>query len=133
MISPLLANIYLHYVLNLWARLWSKRHARCDVIFVRYADDSMVGFRTKVEAQQFLMQLQEQLARFGLSLNASKTRLVEFGRFTVTNRRKRGLSRPETFDFLDFIDCCSVNRRGDFQALRMKPKKAYACDDPCDP
>ena len=90
-ISPLLANIYLHYVLDLWARQWRQRHARGDVIIVRYADDSVVGFRTKVQAQQFLVQLQERLARFGLSLNASKTRLIEFGRFAARNRRKRGL------------------------------------------
>lgn len=101
-ISPLLANIYLHYALDLWARQWRERHARGDVIFVRYADDSVVGFRTKVQAQQFLVQLQDRLARFGLSLNASKTRLIEFGRFAVMNRRKRGLRKPETFDFLGF-------------------------------
>jgi len=94
----LLANIYLHYVLDLWARQWRQRHARGDVIVVRYADDSVVGFRTKVQAQQFLVQLQERLARFGLSLNASKKRLIEFGRFAVMSRRKRGLRKPETFD-----------------------------------
>lgn len=101
-ISPLLANIYLHYVLDLWARRGRQRHARGDVILGRYADDSVVGFRTKVQVQQFLVQLQERLARFGLSLNASKTRLIESGRFAVTNRRKRGLRKPETFDFLGF-------------------------------
>ena len=122
-ISPLLANIYLHYVLDLWARQWRERHARGDVIVVRYADDSVVGFRTKVQAQQFLVQLQERLARFGLSLNALKTRLIEFGRFAVTNRRKRGLRKPETFDFLGFTHCCSVSRRGDFQVLRLTVKK----------
>ncbi|WP_408637299.1 reverse transcriptase domain-containing protein [Pseudomonas lactucae] len=94
----MLANIYLHYVLDLWARQWRQRHARGDVIVVRYADDSVVGFRTKVQAQQFLVQLQERLARFGLSLNASKKRLIEFGRFAVMSRRKRGLRKPETFD-----------------------------------
>jgi hypothetical protein len=122
-ISPLLANIYLHYVLDLWARQWRERHARGDVIVVRYADDSVVGVRTKVLAQQFLVQLQKRLARFGLSLNASKTRLIEFGRFTVTNRRKRGVRKPETFDFLGFTHCCSVSRRGDFQVLRLTVKK----------
>lgn len=91
MISPLLANIYLHYVLDLWVRQWRQRHARGDVIVVRYADDSVVGFRTQWQAQQFLVQLQERLAKFGLSLNASKTRLIEFGRFAAGNRRKRGL------------------------------------------
>ncbi|WP_256558222.1 reverse transcriptase domain-containing protein [Pseudomonas sp. S3E12] len=117
MISPLLANIYLHYVLDPWARQWRQRHARGDVIVVRYADDSVVGFRTKVQAQQFLVQLQERFARFGLWLNASKTRLIEFGRFAVMSRRKRGLRKPETFDFLGFTHCCSVSRRGDFQVL----------------
>ncbi len=122
-IAPLLANIYLHYVLDLWARQWRERHARGDVIVVRYADDSVVGFRTKVQAQQFLVQLQERLARFGLSLNAWKTRLIEFGRFAVMDRRKRGLRKPETFDFLGFTHCCSVSRRGDFQVLRLTVKK----------
>ena len=106
-ISPLLANIYLHYVLDLWARQWRQRHARGDVIVVRYADDSVVGFRTQWQAQQFLVQLQERLARFGLLLNASKTRLIEFGRFAARNRRKRGLGKPETFDFLGFTHCAA--------------------------
>ncbi|WP_187330192.1 group II intron reverse transcriptase/maturase [Pseudomonas fluorescens] len=122
-ISPLLANIYLHYVLDLWARQWRQRHARGDVIIVRYADDSVVGFRTKVQAQQFLVQLQERLAKFGLSLNASKTRLIEFGRFAARNRRKRGLGKPQAFDFLGFTHCCSTNRNGGFQILRLTVKK----------
>lgn len=122
-ISPLLANIYLHYVLDLWARQWRQRHARGDVIIVRYADDSVVGFRTKVQAQQFLVQLQERLARFGLSLNASKTRLIEFGRFAARNRRKLGLGKPEAFDFLGFTHCCSTNRSDGFQVLRLTVKK----------
>ncbi|MHC8361916.1 reverse transcriptase domain-containing protein [Pseudomonas sp. LS2P72] len=122
-ISPLLANIYLHYVLDLWTRQWRQRHARGDVIVVRYADDSVVGFRAQWQAQQFLVQLQERLARFGLSLNASKTRLIEFGRFAARNRRKRGLGKPETFDFLGFTHCCSTNRSGGFQILRLTVKK----------
>jgi len=122
-ISPLLANIYHHYALDLWARQWRERQALGDVIFVRYADDSVVGFWTKVQAHQFVVQLQERLARFGLSLNASKTGLIEFGRFAVMNRRKRGLRKPETFDFLGFTNCCSVSRRGDFQVLRLTVKK----------
>lgn len=100
------------------------------MVIVRYADDSVVGFRTKVQTQQFLMQLQERLARFGLSLNASKTRLIEFGRFAVMNRRKRGLRKPETFDFLGLTHRCSVSRRGDFQVLRLtvflSTKNVYA-------
>jgi len=122
-ISPLLANIYLHYVLDLWARQWRQRHARGDVIIVRYADDSVVGLRTKVQAQQFLVQLQERLVKFGLSLNASKTRLVEFGRFAARNSRKRGLGKPQVFDFLGFTHCCSTNRNGGFQILRLTVKK----------
>ncbi len=122
-ISPLLANIYLHYVLDLWARQWRERHAHGDVIVVRYADDSVVGFRTQWQAQQFLVLLQERLARFGLSLNASKTRLIEFGRFAASNRRKRGLGKPETFDFLGFTHCCGTNRSGGFQILRLTVKK----------
>jgi len=122
-VSPLRANIYLHYVLDLWARQWRQRHARGDVIIVRYADDSVVGFRTKVQAQQFLVQLQDRLAKFGLSLNASKTRLIEFGRFAARNRRKRGLGKPQTFDFLGFTHCCSTNRNGGFQILRLTVKK----------
>ncbi|MDZ4324554.1 MAG: recombinase family protein [Pseudomonas sp.] len=122
-ISPLLANIYLHYSLDLWTRQWRERHARGDVIVVRYADDSVVGFRTQWQAQQFLVQLQERLAKFGLSLNASKTRLIEFGRFAARNRRKRGLGKPETFDLLGFTHCCSTNRSGGFQILRLTVKK----------
>lgn len=122
-LSPLLANIYLHYVLDLWARQWRERHARGDVIVVRYADDCVVGFRTKVQAQQFLAQLQERLARFGLSLNASKTRLIDLDRFAVINRRKLGLGKPETFDFLGITQFCSVSRRSDFQVLRLTVKK----------
>ena len=101
-LSPLLANICLHYVLDRWIRQWREQHARGDVIVVRYADDSVVGFRTQWQAKQFLVQLQERLAKFGLSLNASKTRLIEFGRFAARNRSKRGLGKPETFDFLGF-------------------------------
>jgi RNA-directed DNA polymerase len=122
-ISPLLANIYLHYVLDLWARQWRHRHARGDMVVVRYADDSVVGFRKQSQAQQFLAQLQERLARFGLSLNAAKTRLIEFGRFAIGKRRRRGLGKPETFDFLGFTHCCSTKRNGDFQVLRLTVKK----------
>lgn len=122
-ISPLLANIYLHYVLDLWARQWRQRHARGEMIVVRYADDSVVGFRTQWQAQRFLAQLQERMARFGLSLNASKTRLIEFGRFAVKNRRRQGLGKPEMFDFLGFTHCCSTNRSGGFQILRLTVKK----------
>lgn len=122
-ISPLLANIYLHCAHHLWARQWRQRRARGDVIVVRCADGSVVGFMTKVQAQQFLVQLQERLANFGLSLNASKTRLIEFGRFGARSRRKPGLGKPETFDFLGFTHCCSTNRNGGFQILRLTVKR----------
>ena len=84
---------------------------------------TVVGFGTKSQAQQFLKQLRERLARFGLTLNASKTRLIEFGRFAARNRRKRGLGKPETFDFLSFTHCCSINRSGGVQILRLTVKK----------
>ena len=122
-ISPLLANIYLHYVMDLWVRQWRQRHAHGEMIAVRYADDSVVGFRTQWLARRFLEQLQKRLAKFGLSLNASKTRLIEFGRFAVFNRRKRGLGKPETFDFLGFTHCCDTTRSGEFQVLRLTVKK----------
>lgn len=93
------------------------------MIVVRYADDSVVGFRTQWQAQRFLVQLQERMARFGLSLNASKTRLIEFGRFAVKNCRRQGLSKPQTFDFLGFTHCCSTHRNGRFQILRLTVKK----------
>ncbi len=96
---------------------------RGDMVVVRYADDSVVGFRKQWQAQQFLVQLQERLARFDLSLNAAKTRLIEFGRFAIGKRRRRALGKPETFDFLGFTHCCSTKRNGDFQVLRLTVKK----------
>ncbi|WP_244542136.1 reverse transcriptase domain-containing protein [Azotobacter beijerinckii] len=110
-------------MLDLWARQWRQRYARSDVIVVRYADDSVVGFRAQWQAQRVLMQLQERLTRFGLSLNASKTRLTEFGCFAVQNRRPQELGKPETVDFLGFTHCCSTNRSGGFQILRLTVKK----------
>ena len=127
-ISPLLANIYLHYVLDLWARQWRQRHARGDVIIVRYADDSVVGLRTKVQAQQFLVQLQERLVKFGLSLNASKTRLVEFGRFAARNSRKRGLGKPQVFDFLGFAHGCKYQQKRWLSNTANDGQKANASD-----
>jgi hypothetical protein len=93
------------------------------VIIVRYADDSVVGFRAKVQAQQFLVQLQERLVSFDLSLRASKTRLIEFGRFVARNRSKRGLGKPRAFDFVGCTHCCSANRNGGLQILRLMVKK----------
>jgi RNA-directed DNA polymerase len=122
-ISPLLANIYLHYALDLWVHRWRKTQASGDVIVVRYADDSVFGFENKETAQQFLQDLQERLARFGLCLHPDKTRLIEFGRFAAHKRRKRKQGRPETFDFLGFTHCCGNTRKGGFRLLRLTVKK----------
>ena len=122
-VSPLLANIYLHYVLDLWAHQWRKKHAAGDVILVRYADDSVFGFEDKKSAQRFLQAMSERFVKFGLTLNLGKTRLVEFGRFAVVDRQRRGQGRPETFDFLGFTHCCGVDRRGRFQLVRLTAKK----------
>ena len=101
-ISPLLANIYLHYVFDLWAQQWRKRHAQGHVILVRFADDIVVGFEHKADAERFRTELTERMARFALTLNQQKTRLIEFGRFAAANRKRRGLGKPESFNFLGF-------------------------------
>jgi RNA-directed DNA polymerase len=122
-ISPLLANIYLHYVLDIWAHHWRKQHATGDVIVIRYADDSVLGFQFEGEAKRFLKAMQERLGKFGLVLHPQKTRLIEFGRYADERRRRRGLGRPETFDFLGFTHCCSKNRNGTYKILRLTVKK----------
>ncbi|MGW3473747.1 reverse transcriptase domain-containing protein, partial [Saccharopolyspora sp. NPDC000995] len=101
-VSPLLANVYLHYALDLWADWWRSHHAHGEVIIVRWADDFIVGFEYRRDAERFLGELRERFAKFGLELHPDKTRLIEFGRFAAGNRRKRGLGKPETFDFLGF-------------------------------
>ncbi len=101
-ISPLLANVYLHYVFDLWAQQWRKRHARGDVLIVRYADDVVLGFQHRSDAERFQRDLVQRLATFRLGLNAEKTRLIRFGRFAAQQRKERGLGRPETFQFLGF-------------------------------
>ena len=120
-ISPLLANVYLHYVHDLWVHQWRQRCATGDVIVVRYADDSIVGFEHRHEAEQFLADLKERLARFGLNLHPEKTRLIEFGRYAIANRRARGLGKPETFDFLGFKHYCGTRRDGGGFVLGRKP------------
>jgi RNA-directed DNA polymerase len=110
-ISPLLANIYLHYTLDLWAEQWRRRQATGDMVIVRYADDSITGFQHRQDAERFLLDLQERLARFALSLHPDKTRLIEFGRFAAGSRRRRGDDRPETFDFLGFTHFCDRRRK----------------------
>ena len=118
-ISPLLANIYLHYVLDLWAHRWREKHAFGDVILVRYADDFVMGFQHRAEAERFLEALREQLRKFGLELHPEKTRLIEFGRFAVENRKQRGEGKPETFNFLGFTHICGTTRTtGQFTVRR---------------
>jgi RNA-directed DNA polymerase len=117
-ISPLLANIYLHYVLDLYAERWRRREAAGDMIIVRYADDFIVGFQHESDAKRFLDALRERLAEFALSLHPEKTRLIEFGRYAAQNRKRRGLGKPETFNFLGFIFICGKSRRGGFLIKR---------------
>jgi len=122
-ISPLLANIYLHYCFDQWIHAWRKAPGRGCVIAIRYADDSVVGFEKKETAQQFLVQFRERLGKFGLTLHPDKTRLIEFGRFAAERRRNRGDGKPDTFDFLGFTHCCGQDRRGHFQVIRLTVKK----------
>jgi group II intron reverse transcriptase/maturase len=117
-ISPLLANVYLHYVFDLWAKQWRRRHAQGDVIMVRYADDIVVGFEHQADAERFMAEMRARLAEFALTLHAAKTRLVEFGRHAAKNRRARGLGKPETFNFLGFTHISGRSRKGDFQLKR---------------
>jgi group II intron reverse transcriptase/maturase len=117
-ISPLLANVYLHYVLDLWAERWRRREATGDMIIVRYADDFIVGFQHEADARRFLDTMRDRLQEFALSLHPEKTRLIEFGRLAAENRKRRGLGKPETFTFLGFIFICSKTRRGKFQIKR---------------
>lgn len=122
-ISPLLSNIYLHYVQDLWAQQWRQRHATGQVTLVRYADDSVAGFERKDDAQRYLAALQERMAKFGLALHPDKTRLIEFGRYAQKNRTRRGQGKPETFDFLGFTHYCGKNRKGWFAIGRVTVKK----------
>ena len=120
-ISPLLANIYLHYVYDLWVHQWRQRCATGDVVVVRYADDTIVGFEHRHEAEQFLVDLKARLVRFGLALHPDKTRLIEFGRSAIKNRLARGLGKPESFDFLGFTHYCATRRSGSGFVLGRKP------------
>ena len=121
--SPLLANVYLHYVFDLWADQWRRRHARGDVILVRFADDYVAGFEHRDDAERFLADLRERFAEFNLELADEKTRLIEFGRFAVQRRKERGLGRPETFDFLGFTHCCAKTQNGRFLLKRITISK----------
>ncbi len=122
-VSPLLANVYLHYVFDLWVEAWRKKVARGDVIVVRYADDLVVGFESRAEAQRFLEDFRERLAKFGLELHAEKTRLIQFGRFAAQDRKQRGEGKPETFTFLGFTHYCGKRRNGAFIVWRVTAKK----------
>jgi len=117
-ISPLLANIYLHYVFDLWAVRWRRREATGDMIIVRYADDFIVGFQHESDARRFLDEMRERLQEFALSLHPEKTRLIEFGRFAAERCKRRGLGKPETFNFLGFTFICGKTRAGKFQVKR---------------
>jgi len=121
-ISPLLANIYLHYALDLWAQQWRQRHARGNLIIVRYADDVIVGLEHAADAERFLAGMHERLKQFALELHPEKTRLIEFGRYAAQNRERRGKGKPETFAFLGFTHICGKSRKGDFQ-LRRKTRR----------
>lgn len=122
-VSPLLGNVYLHYVFDLWAHDWRRRHAHGDVVIVRYADDFVVGFQRQRDAEQFLTDLRERFARFGLELAADKTRLIEFGRYAARHRQGAGLGRPETFAFLGLTHMCATTRNGGFMLRRVTDAK----------
>jgi len=122
-ISPLLANIYLHYVFDLWAQAWRKTQAHGDVVVVRFADDFIAGFQQRQDAERFLEELKRRFAKFGLELHPEKTRLIEFGRYAAQNRRKRGEGKPETFDSLGLTHICGRSRKGWFTVVRHTKRK----------
>lgn len=126
-ISPLLANIYLHYTLNQWVQYWRKQYANGDVVIVRYSDDFVLGFQYRHEAERFLVSLKARLNQFGLALNPEKTRLIEFGRFAAENRRKRGEGKPEPFDFLGFTHICGKIRKSRRFIIWRKTIKKRLC------
>jgi group II intron reverse transcriptase/maturase len=123
-ISPILANVYLHYVFDLWANRWRQEKASGDVLMVRYADDLVLGFEYEGEARSFLAEMRERLQMFGLSLHPEKTRLIQFGRWAINDRKRQGLGKPETFDFLGFTHFCTTSRkRGSFVIGRRTIRK----------
>jgi RNA-directed DNA polymerase len=124
-ISPLLANVYLHYVFDLWVEAWRKKVAEGELIVVRYADDLVVGFEHRAEAERFLREFRERLAKFGLELHPDKTRLIEFGRFARASRQGRGEGEPESFAFLGFTHTCGTNSRGHFTIWRQTVRKRW--------
>src|ERR1700694_3848262 len=125
-ISPLLANIYLHYVFDLWAARWRRREATGDMVIVRYADDIVVGFEHEADGRRFLDMMRERLAEFALTLHPEKTRLIACGRLPAAHRAELGLGKPETFDFLGFTHICGRTRQGRFQ-IRRKSRRDRRC------
>ena len=122
--SPLLANVYLHYVFDLWVQAWRRKHAHGDMIVVRFADDIVLGFQVKSDADQFRMELAERMRKFNLELHPEKTRLLEFGPFAIDNRQRRGEGKPETFNFLGFTHICIKKRsNGMYTVLRQTIRK----------
>ena len=121
--SPLLANIYLHYVLDLWVQQWRKRQAHGDVIIVRYADDFVIGFEHLWEAERFQGELRARLQKFSLEMHAEKTRLIEFGRYANERRAERGLGKAETFDFLGFTHMGAETKAGKYLVKRGTVRK----------
>ena len=122
-VSPLLANVYLHYVFDLWVEQWRRKSAQGDMIVVRYADDAVLGFEHRRGAEVFLEQLRERMRKFGLELHPEKTRLIEFGRFAEENRKRRGEGKPDTFDFLGFTHMCGKARKGGWFKIRRQTIK----------
>jgi len=122
-ISPLLANIYLHYVFDLWVDAWRRKCAQGEVMVIRYADDNVLGFQHRAEADRFLEDLRERLRKFGLELHPDKTRRIEFGQFAERNRNRRGEGKPETFDFLGFTHISGKKRDGNFVVKRKTISK----------
>lgn len=117
-ISSLLANVFLHYTLDLWVKQWRSRHARGEVYIVRYSDDFVMGFQYRSDAEQFQAELKERLAKFSLEMHEGKTNLIEFGRFAIENRKEHGEGKPETFDFLGFTHICTKKKNGRFTIYR---------------
>jgi group II intron reverse transcriptase/maturase len=122
-VSPLLANIYLHYVFDLWAQQWGRRHARGNLVIARYADDFVVGFEYERDAERFTQELHARVEKFALQLHPDKTRLLMFGPFAAERMKRRRLGRPETFDFLGFTHISGRTRNGKFLLLRRTVRK----------
>jgi group II intron reverse transcriptase/maturase len=122
-VSPLLANIYLHYVLDIWAEWWRSKWAKGDIVIVRYADDSVLGFQYRSDAEKFMDELRQRFGKFNLKFHEDKTRLIEFGRFATKSRERRGEGKPESFEFLGFTHICGRTRNGKFVVLRHTIRK----------